>query len=200
MTIETVFLTIAQLATNPHLEIRADIEGGLALYEENEKRFGIEGEMRIQKKTPKVVIKGETRSYGFNKNPWKFAGKAGTAYSVDIELDQTELDAFEFLVEKMEEFLESNNLKGWKVMKPFKGEKMTVKVKTETIKAKDNYFVPKINGKRVTESKIDSIGLDVDQNITFYGGFEPFFKFKEQRVEFNFVVRSVNFTPVETST
>lgn len=197
MTSDTIFLTVSQLASHPDLVIRSDIAEGLSRYEENEKRFGIEGEMRIAKKTPKVVIKGETRSYGFNKNPWKYNGKTGTAYTVDIELAQEEVDAFEVLIEKMEEFLEENDLKGWKVVKPVHGEKMTVRVKTETVKAKDNYFVCKINGKRVTEAKIDSLGLDVDQDITFYGGFEPFFKFKEQRAEINFIVRNIKFNEVD---
>ena len=178
-------------------KIAVDLETAFLNYQADNKRFGVDGQVKIGKKSIKAVIKGETTSDGVEPYSWKMktpdGEKSGTSYSITVELSEEDVDAFDALTTILENFLgDHEGFEEWTVKAPLQGDKLKVKLKLE-----DKKIAARFNGKRIEARKYDDLGLEDGQTLTIYGTFEPSFRFKEQRAELNFVPRKFIYTPVE---
>jgi hypothetical protein len=187
------YISPSALAKLDDITVRADLVSAAHNYEEDPKRFGTEGELRLGKKTCRVAIKGETVSDGIVPFSWSMKGKTGTSYSIIVEISDEDVDGIEFIISKIQDFLDTQGEQyaDWSVTSPLRGEKLTIK-----LKATDKKFDPKFNAKKIDTKNYANIGLEMDQQVAFEGTIEPQFKFADKRVDLNYIVKRVYYTPV----
>lgn len=183
-------ITPSEIPTVENLRFSADLETAHENFTEDPKRFGCDGELRTGKKTTKFKFNGEVVSNGILAKAWVFDGKKGTAYSLGIDVSETDAEGFDALSTIMENYLEENSslCPDWKVRTVNKGERVILKLAVN-----DKKFECRINGDRIDAANYHKIGLEDEAQISVRGTIVPKFKFKEKKAEINFVVTHLDF-------
>jgi hypothetical protein len=183
--------------------IDADLGKGLDNYNENNKRFGIEGAFKSENKKPILMrLSGCVETDGIQVGDWKLKKDDGTDmegqyywFSLGINEERDE-EALDKMGESLVSFLEDNNeLEGfdaddWTVVNPQTNGKVRIKMKVTGGK-----FDARINGAKFNVTQVDKMNeaIEIDTPVEVLAEIQPYFKFKDQAAGYNIIVRKVVF-------
>jgi len=178
--------------TNSSYLIEADLKKGQENYDDNHKRFGINGAIKIDGKPVFVKLLGTASTDGIQEGTWSLVindtPRTGQYYSIGLELTNAEDElAFDLLTESLTNFIADDD---WKVVNPSNNGKINIKLKYSGVK-----FDSRFNGAKLSINNVDDINKTVgyDTGMTVYAEIEPYFSFKDQKAGFNLIVRKIDF-------